>query len=131
MSDAKCATNELPIACSLSDEELRRRREALASDVYKNFEQVDELPDGYAFRYPGGEEWAGRLLELITFERECCPFITFELSFEPAQGPLWLRLRGAAGVKEFIREELRMLGARSDSSTHIARSENSVTAVTA
>jgi hypothetical protein len=114
MSDAKCATSDLPIACSLSDEDLRRRREALASDIYKNFEQVDELPDGYAFRYPGGEEWASRLLEFITFERACCPFITFELSFEPAQGPLWLRLRGAAGVKEFIREELRMLGASNE-----------------
>jgi hypothetical protein len=112
--DERCATNELPIACSLSEPELQRRREALASDIYKNFQQVDELRDGYAFRYPAGEEWAGRLLEFITFERRCCPFITFELLFEPGQGPVWLRLRGAAGVKEFISEELKMLGAWSE-----------------
>ena len=111
-NDAGCTTNELPIACNLPEQEQQRRREELASDIYKNFQQADELADGYAFRYPGGEAWAAKLLEFITFERRCCPFITFELLFEPAQGPVWLRLRGAAGVKEFIREELKMLGAK-------------------
>jgi hypothetical protein len=111
-SDARCTTGDLPIACNLPEQEQQQRREALASDIYKNFQQVDELTDGYAFRYPGGEEWPAKLLEFITFERRCCPFITFELVFEPAQGPVWLRLRGAAGVKEFISEELKMLGAR-------------------
>jgi hypothetical protein len=113
-SDASYSTNELPIACNLSEQEQRERREALASGIYKNFRQVDELLDGYAFRYPGGAEWAARLLEFITFERKCCPFMTFELHFEPDEGPIWLRLRGAAGVKEFIKEELKMIGARSE-----------------
>ena len=115
--DARCRDDELPIACHLPEQEQQRRREELASDIYKNFQQVDELADGYAFRYPGGEAWAAKLLEFITFERRCCPFITFELHFEPAQGPVWLRLRGAPGVKEFIREELKMLGARDAASS--------------
>jgi hypothetical protein len=32
----------------------------------------------------------------------CCPFFTFELTFEPDSGPIWLRVRGQEGVKEFI-----------------------------
>jgi hypothetical protein len=63
-----------------------------------------ELEDGYAFRFPGDTIWAARLLQFVTSERECCPFFTFELVFEPGQGPIWLRLRGPEGVKEFIRE---------------------------
>jgi hypothetical protein len=120
MSNSSCGDDEgrslveLPVACNLSEQELRGRREALASNIYGDVEQVCELKDGYAFRYPGGEASAAKLLEFITFERRCCPFITFELVFEPDQGPVWLRLRGAAGIKEFIREEMRMLGTRSE-----------------
>ncbi len=112
--DANGLTSDLPIACNLSEPELERRRVALASDIFTEFQQVDELADGYEFRYPGSEAWAGRLLEFITFERKCCPFITFELLFEPGQGSIRLRLRGSAGVKEFIRDELKMLGSGHD-----------------
>jgi hypothetical protein len=109
---ANCSTSDLPIACTLSEPELRLRREALASDIFKDFQQVVEHRDGYSFRFPGDEGCAEKLLEFITFERRCCPFMTFELLFEPGQGFIWLRLRGATGVKEFIRNEMEMLGAR-------------------
>ena len=114
-SDANPSTSDLPIACDLSEQEQQRRRKVLASDIFKDVQQTDELADGYAFRYPGDETQAARLLEFIIFERKCCAFMTFELLFEPGQGSIWLRLRGAAGVKEFIRDEMEMLGARSDS----------------
>ena len=110
--DVNCSTSDLPIACNLSEPELRLRRETLASDIFKDFQQVDELTDGYSFRFPGDDVCAAKLLEFITFERRCCPFMTFELLFEPGQGSVWLRLRGADGVKEFIRDEMKMLGAQ-------------------
>lgn len=109
------STSELPIACDLTEQQQQRRREALASDIFKNFQQADELEDGYAFRYPGDEAQARSLLDFIMFERKCCAFLTFELVFEHGQGSIWLRLRGAEGVKEFIRDEMRMLGARRNS----------------
>lgn len=114
-SNAKPSTIDLPIACDLSEQEQQRRRRDLASDLFKNYQQAEELADGYAFHYPGDEASAMRLMEFITFERRCCAFMTFELIFEPGQGSIWLRLRGAAGVKEFIRDELGMLGAQINS----------------
>ncbi|MBI4409686.1 MAG: hypothetical protein HY561_08265 [Gemmatimonadetes bacterium] len=45
-------------------------------------------------------------MEFILFERGCCPFLRFELEFEPG-GPLWLRIRGPEGAKEFIAAEAR------------------------
>jgi hypothetical protein len=62
-------------------------------------QETRELPDGYAVRFPGDDAWAARLLAFITAERACCRFFTFELSFEPGPGPLWLRLRGPEGAK--------------------------------
>jgi hypothetical protein len=65
--DEGCSRAELPIACNLSEQELRGRREALASNIYGDVQQVCELRDGYAFRYAGGEASAAKLLEFITF----------------------------------------------------------------
>lgn len=63
------------------------------------------MPDGYAFRFPSKQSTILLASEFIARERLCCPFFTFELVIEPEDGPLWLRLRGAEGVKEFIKAE--------------------------
>ncbi len=94
--------NELPIACNLSEPELAKRQEELAENIFQGVQQVKELTDGYAYRFPGNEEWAARLMEFVLAERRCCPFFTFELIFEPNLGSTWLHLRGGQGVKEFI-----------------------------
>ncbi len=94
--------NELPIACNLSDPEQAARREEVTQNLFKGVQQVKELADGYAYRFPGNEAWAARLIEFVLAERTCCPFFTFELVFEPNLGPIWLYLRGGQGVKEFV-----------------------------
>jgi hypothetical protein len=62
--------------------------------------RVDELEDGYEFRFPGSAQWAIRLTEFIILERGCCPFFAFELVFEPGEGPI--RVRGPEGVKDLV-----------------------------
>ena len=42
------------------------------------------------------------LAQLIVFERECCPFLRFNLSVEATNGPLWLELTGPDGTKAFL-----------------------------
>ena len=95
-------SSELPIACNLSEEKQISRQIEL-EEVFKGVQQVNELTDGYEFSFPESEEWTARLVEFISTERKCCPFFTFELAFEPNQGPILLRLRGGDGVKEFIK----------------------------
>ena len=94
---------DLPITCSLSGHERVERGEEV-SDLFKGVQQVHELADGYAYRFPGNEEWGSRLLKFIVGERSCCPFFTFELSFEPNQGPIWLHISGPEGVKGFMKD---------------------------
>jgi hypothetical protein len=38
-------------------------------------------------------------------ERLCCPFFEISLRFERDGGPLWLRLTGREGIKDFIKAE--------------------------
>jgi hypothetical protein len=95
---------ELAIACMLSEAEQAIREEELAKEIFSNCQEVAELVDGYAFRFPGDREWATKLLEFIAFERKCCQFFTFELAFEPQEGPIWLRLTGPEGVKSFVQQ---------------------------
>ena len=111
MADQLQTLADLPIACSLSPEEQAARGEELTNGIFKAVEQVRELADGYAFRFPGEAGRVAQLTEFILTERACCPFFTFELTFEPNSGPIWLRLRGGAGVKEFIRGMAIMAGA--------------------
>ncbi len=100
---ATMSAMDLPIACSLPGEEQIARGEMIAEDLFAGADRVDELPDGYAFRFAVTDDRIDRLARFIAAERRCCPFFTFELVFEPAEGPVWLRLRGPEGVKEFIR----------------------------
>jgi hypothetical protein len=104
MSDtvSDLASQEIPIVCTLSAEELNVRREEITRNVLGGVQEVVELPDGYAVRFPGDAGWAEKLLAFIVGERACCAFFTFELVFEPQQGPLWLRLRGPEGTKEVV-----------------------------
>ncbi len=75
------------IACSLGEEELRQRQ-AVARDLFALAQHVDELPDGYAWRFPGEGDWQARLLDFVAAERRCCGFFRIELSFNRA----WVRL---------------------------------------
>ena len=93
---------DVPIVCQLLEPELREREQVLQQELFSGVEAIRELSDGYALRYPGEVRWLATLTEFIRFERDCCPFLRFELHAEPQHGPLWLELRGQAGVKEFV-----------------------------
>ncbi len=99
------ASANLPIACSLSQDALASREEEL-HELFTSFQQAHELPGGYALQYPCEKIWVEKLTNFILQERVCCPFFTFELVFEPAQGPLWLRLYGGEGVKDLLKNQL-------------------------
>lgn len=103
---AEYERSTLPVACSLSEPVLAKRRQELDEDVRAGALRADELDDGYAFAFPGSAEWANRLVGVINAERACCPFFAFELAFGPGGGQIVLRVRGPEGAKEFFEGEL-------------------------
>jgi hypothetical protein len=92
------------IACNLDalSPGERERRGALAQALVPQALSVEELADGYALQLPATPDLARESLEWLLLERRCCRFFRLELEFEPEEGSLWLRLRGGAGVKEFL-----------------------------
>ena len=94
--------NQLPVACTLSDSELRQRESTLVKDFKSGVLSVTELADGYSFRLQGDEKWIAIATGLIAAERECCPFLTFQLIAEPNRGGLVVNFTGPKGTKEFL-----------------------------
>ncbi len=96
-------SDAIPVACCLSSAELREREATLLAQFRSTAIGTEELSDGYAFRLPGDGKWVALVAELMVAERECCPFLTFELVAQPNMGPLIVRLTGPAGTKDFLR----------------------------
>jgi hypothetical protein len=99
----------LPIACTLSDPREIEARRASIEDIFAAVTGRRELTDGYEFVFPGDDAHALRLMQFVEAERKCCPFLIFELVFEQSSGPIHLRLRGAAGIKDFLCDWLKVL----------------------
>jgi hypothetical protein len=95
-----------PIACSLTTVELRDREATLLAQFKSAVTETEELPEGYAFRLPGDGEWIGLIAELIVAERECCPFLAFEVFALPNKGPVIVRVIGPTFAMEFLRTVL-------------------------
>jgi hypothetical protein len=58
------------------------------------------LPDGYAYRFD--PDAFDDLTRWMRHERNCCPFLRFELEVTTNGGPLWLRLTGPGTPHAFL-----------------------------
>jgi hypothetical protein len=106
MSSDTSPESDVVIACdprALTAEEHQRWMERIGPQLYGAVQEVQELPDGYAFRLPNRPEILPLVAEDLNMERLCCPFVRYTLDVEPYGGPYWLRFTGGAGVKEFLR----------------------------
>jgi hypothetical protein len=97
--------SEVPIACipDAVPAEQQERWVEVAKQFYAAVQEIEELPDGYAFRLPSSPEILPLVAEELNVERLCCPFLRFTLDIAPNGGPYWLRFTGGEGVKEFLR----------------------------
>lgn len=93
----------LPVACSLTDSELQERRRGILQKVRNAVVEVRELENGYAYSFPANADWLFEMAKLIDLERQCCRFMQFCVTVEPANGPIWLQMTGPTGTKEFIK----------------------------
>lgn len=96
----------LPVACTLSQPDLARRRAGLFAELARRRQEVRWLSEGVALRYSPEQGTLALLGEFIQLERQCCPFLRFQLTVEPGGGPIWLELTGPAGTREFLAHEV-------------------------
>jgi hypothetical protein len=103
----KHTNNESPIACDLTalNAEQRARHKIVMQQLHASSQEVQELFDGYAFRFSNETSTILTAAEFVTLERLCCPFLNFVLEVECEGGPVWLRVTGREGVKHFVKTE--------------------------
>ena len=92
-----------PITCSLTTAEFRNREAKFLAQFRSAVVEVEELQEGYSFRLPSDAKWIMLVAELIVAERECCPFLTFELTAQPNMGPVSVRVTGPEGTKDLLK----------------------------
>ncbi len=93
---------ELPIACTLTPEALRTRREGLLMDLVRRAERRADLVDGLRLEFAPSSETIGLIARAVEAERHCCRFLRFGITVEPDGGPVFLELTGPAGTREFV-----------------------------
>ena len=100
-------TEDPPFACNLAalTKDQRQRHIELSKQMRSGIQEVRELPDGYALRFASDSKTILSLAEFVSYERLCCPFFKFTMEIECSDQPVWLRLTGREGVKEFLKTE--------------------------
>ena len=93
---------ELPVACTLTPEALRARREGLLMDVVRRAEHREELSYGLRLQFAPSSETIALIAQAVNAERHCCRFLRFEITVEPDGGPVFLDLTGPSGTRDFI-----------------------------
>ena len=95
--------HDIPIACDLTaiPVEVRETHMSEVKSLFAKVQEVREVPDGQAFRFGNDPGIVLELANFVEYERLCCPFFAFGIEVEAGGGPLWLRLTGGEGVKEF------------------------------
>ncbi len=93
------------LRCNLNalDPEERALHGKATRQLAQSIRQRVELDRGYRLQFNLREISAAALVEWISHERRCCPFLRFDLQFDPEQGPVWLSLTGPEGAKEILK----------------------------
>jgi hypothetical protein len=93
---------DLPIACTLSPEALKARRENLLDGLLQRSTQRTDLPDGVRLRFAPDGEILREIARTVEAERQCCRFLSFVVTVSPDGGPVTLDVTGPAGTREFL-----------------------------
>lgn len=91
------------LVCKLTSEEKMKRSEELKNTLFKEYEKLNEFPEAVELVYADAKKYAPLLVEFINSERDCCPFFTFNLKFEPNSEKVSLTIGGSARIKEMIK----------------------------
>jgi hypothetical protein len=94
--------SDLPIACTLAPEELRRGREALLPGFISRAEAHEPVENGFRFRFRSEAALIPAIAAMVEAERQCCRFLQFQVTAEPDEGPVWLEVTGPPGTRDFL-----------------------------
>ena len=93
--------DDSPIACTLSEDALRVRKESLARIAAQSM-KITKVEHGFRLEFAAESDALTNIIAVIDAERQCCRFLRFALTIEPNLGPISLELTGPSGTQEFL-----------------------------
>ena len=76
----------------------------LHQTIFKKVDRTVERANSYelVFQKPD-ENLPDELAQFIKFERSCCPWLMFQLTYQPEEGPISLKMGNSAETKEMVK----------------------------
>ncbi len=100
---------DLPIACTLDLISLEQQKSGLLPGLAQQAIARVPVSEGLRLTFaPTSEVWAA-IARTVDAERQCCPFLRFQLTIEPGSGPVILEVTGPPGTGAFLE---RLVGPR-------------------
>jgi hypothetical protein len=90
----------LPVVCTLTPDTIATRKAGVLPGLVQRADGREEVADGIRFRLP--PDALSAVLTTVEAERQCCRFLSFDISIEPDGGPIWLSLSGPPGTRDFL-----------------------------
>ncbi len=100
--DSSQPDSSQPIACSLTPAEIDHNRDSLLPGLAEKANARERLPSGFRFRFTSSAALLTEIGGVLGAEHACCRFLRFELTVEPAGGPVTLDVTGPRGTVEFL-----------------------------
>ena len=95
-------SDDSPIACSLTPDALRAARAGLLPGLAARAIAREATSDGYRLTFAASSDTWMAIARTVDAERQCCRWLTFEITVVPDEGPIVLTLSGPEGAREFI-----------------------------
>jgi hypothetical protein len=94
--------SEIPIACTLSPNQMRDRMAFIDELVADALLGQSEIDGGVRTRFRDAPDVGRRIRELVDAESSCCAFLSFAIGRDDSE--LWLDITGAPEAKPAIEQ---------------------------
>ena len=97
-------TESVPIACTLTPDELAARRRELLPGLAARAERIERIADGVRLLFAPAPDLLATIAGVIEAERQCCKFLGFALNAEPNDGPIALIITAPPAAQGILAE---------------------------
>ncbi|WP_082214145.1 hypothetical protein [Dyadobacter psychrophilus] len=94
---------KIALACKLTDKDQIKRMQQLHQTLFKKIDKTIEEPTSYELFFDNADSTLSKdLFDFIQFERLCCPWLNFQLTYQPGEGPVSLKMGNSVETKEMV-----------------------------
>jgi hypothetical protein len=102
LESERSSVESLPIACTLTPDTLRVRKEGLLADLLRRAQGREDTPEGLRLTFAPSRDTIAGITQAVDAERLCCRFLRVTITVEPDGGAVILELSGPPGTGEFL-----------------------------